>query len=591
MDRRVKKYKKHIFGSIVIHNFRVLLMMAIPLAFMVSVLMFQQLSVSRRETITQNSVIAAKSVALIDSQLQSISDLGLSISVDKSVKLLMRTDSLVLSKQLNKRLWDVQLLLNSKITSLASIDDAVLYFDRDKFCVSESSGWHCNDLADNNPVIRVLRKMYPRENGFVFQGENLYFYQNITDSIGNSGVLLTFTRKDTLNNLMMSFFLLPGSSIVVVDQDGKRLASSDDTWDMEIILQNSNEFYKRDGMHYSITAVDSGTVPWRFYCIMPAEDYDSNYHMLLHMSIIVSVAACLLSIIVAYALARYIGKPVIHVLDLLRNPEPISQAEYEKRYRRFDELGLISTLINQSKYRTMSLEDALKTRETQLRMAQNAALQGQMNPHFLFNTLESINWQSIAQLGEDNNVSRMTGKLARLLLSSLQAFRPLVPIEEEIEHAKLYLELQQMRFCDRFRVQWRISEGVWKYAVIRLSIQPLLENSISHGLKSISNGLICVECFEDENSVIIKVTDTGKGMTAEKLACLKNQLTMSAESQTEHIGLSNLAQRIHLIFDEKGKLEIESEPMRGCTVCMYIPKVSKDKCESFIAQNIPEKGE
>jgi two-component system sensor histidine kinase YesM len=204
------------------------------------------------------------------------------------------------------------------------------------------------------------------------------------------------------------------------------------------------------------------------------------------------------------------------------------------------------------------------------------ALQMQINPHFLFNTLETINWSAVALLNGPNDVSRMIQILSRLLKYSMQiSANSGVPLEEEIEHTRDYLKLQNIRFAGKFSARWHIDPGAGAVQVPRLIFQPILENSFTHGFWEDGQPLkIRIDIRRAANGgspgerLIISIKDNGEGIDKETLARINAD--EPAEGDTS-IGLVNIRKRIFLFYKGRAEITILSEGKNGTEIKISAP--------------------
>lgn len=221
-----------------------------------------------------------------------------------------------------------------------------------------------------------------------------------------------------------------------------------------------------------------------------------------------------------------------------------------------------------------NVDEELTERLRLLKKAQAVALQSQINPHFLNNTLETINWTAIELLGRKNEISEMTGGLSKMLRMTLENSDTVVAIREEVQHCKYYLEIQQKRYEDKFEVIWKIPEDVLEYKIIRIILQPLVENAIYHGIKPLSEkGILVISGSMYDEEVELSVSDTGLGMTEEELKNLRHNMDNDMIKESKHIGVTNVNQRIKLYFGEKYGVSVESKEGVGTKVTVHIPKV------------------
>lgn len=279
------------------------------------------------------------------------------------------------------------------------------------------------------------------------------------------------------------------------------------------------------------------------------------------VSIPLSLAA---SMLLSWASAR----PFRQLLRLLDRPEPdaVSAAGSE-------EVRGIAARIVTVIHANRDLHDAMAVQLSLLDRTRNVALQAQINPHFLFNTLETIRWEAVALADGENKVSRMIAGLSRLLRISLETADQVVPLRREIEHARVYVELLRSRYPDSFDVAWDLDEAVLDRGVLKLSLQPLIENAFQHGIKGANRrGTIRVAARVHGDRLRVTVADDGCGIGAEELAALRAGILEASRSlDADHIGVRNVAQRMRLVFGDGCFLAIDGGPGEGTLVSLEFP--------------------
>lgn len=236
--------------------------------------------------------------------------------------------------------------------------------------------------------------------------------------------------------------------------------------------------------------------------------------------------------------------------------------------------SLVGTLRSILSQNTESIAE-LDSRAKRLRQMQSFALQAQINPHMLYNTLDSISWSAMESLGLENDVSKMISLLSASLRYASDGSSFTVSLPTELQHTQEYIELQQIRYENRFSVSLEYDESIMKYSILRMVIQPLLENAIEHGIKNVGrNGKIIVRFSESKQDLIVDILDNGPGFDPEKLNILRTQMATDViEPTTWHnIGLYNVHRRIQLFYGAEYGISLFSEPGQGAHIHITIPK-------------------
>ena len=209
--------------------------------------------------------------------------------------------------------------------------------------------------------------------------------------------------------------------------------------------------------------------------------------------------------------------------------------------------------------------------QTERRKSELAALQSQINPHFLYNTLESITWMIEGERNEE--ASFMITQLAKFFRISLSKGRTVITIRDELQHAQSYMNIQKIRYKNTFSVTFAVAEELYSYRTVKLILQPLLENAIAYGVGAMDDsGEIVVAGERKGRDIILSVKDNGIGMTEEEV----EHILTDGERISKHgsgVGLVNVNNRIQILFGKEYGLKVESEPDEGTVVSIRMPAV------------------
>ena len=229
--------------------------------------------------------------------------------------------------------------------------------------------------------------------------------------------------------------------------------------------------------------------------------------------------------------------------------------------------------VQRSYERIETLMEEIIRQQNERRKSELDALQSQINPHFLYNTLESITWMVEAQKNEEAVI--MISELAKLLRVSLSRGKTIIPLKDELQHSRSYMNIQLARYKERFKTEFRIEEEIENCCIVKLVIQPILENAIYYGVGNMDeddDGMIIVSGKKKDEDILITIEDNGMGMREE---VLENILTDNSKvpKHGSGVGVINVHSRIRLMFGEEYGLSIESEPDEGTRVTIRIPAI------------------
>ncbi|MBQ4517549.1 MAG: sensor histidine kinase [Clostridia bacterium] len=316
--------------------------------------------------------------------------------------------------------------------------------------------------------------------------------------------------------------------------------TNSDLYDLLYISVMPN-FYFRDMLQHTV-----------FYMIM--------------MMILLLLSVVIITLLISYR--TYV--PIQSLLDFL-TPQELNDSQNMSN----NEISYITENVKKSIEKSEKLEQELNYRLFLLNQAQLYALQTQINPHFLNNTLDVINWTAVSEMGMNNKVSKMLKSLSNLLHISLDGEHYLIPIEEELQHANIYTYIMSVNYGDDLNFIWDIDEEVHNCQMLKLTLQPILENAIEHGIKRKRGvGVIRIIGRTVNGDVQLTIQDNGVGMTEEELEILHRDLQDSKELTGQHIGIRNVNQRIKLVFGENYGLSVDSKKGEGTQVQVLIPKIN-----------------
>ena len=311
-----------------------------------------------------------------------------------------------------------------------------------------------------------------------------------------------------------------------------------------------------DEAHEVESTVQLKTIPWSLVSVVSADTVEAQLSTINKWLYFGFVGVILIGFIVAAAMSRWLFYALRLLPDVLMNDIGTDEAYVHKA-----NLGEVNELIRSATTQKNTLPELL--RRTQLN-----ALQAQINPHFIYNTLDAISWRTIGYLG-DEKVTEMIGKMADLMRMSMSQTAVMTTLREELHCAELYLEIMQFRFRNRFIYRSEIDESLLSAALPPFSLQPLIENAILHGGKDDDKPLLIVLAAKKmENLLEISITDNGIGMTREKLEEIRQRMNRETG---KGLGLYNVQRRIQILFGEQYGLVIQSEPRTGTKMTIRLP--------------------
>lgn len=310
----------------------------------------------------------------------------------------------------------------------------------------------------------------------------------------------------------------------------------------------------------------------------------ADFRVTLSLMLFALVVFLILFIVLAYFLARYLTEPITALSHIMAHPREKNRAVESPYMNRTDEIG---TLYNQyqtmleenNRYIKSEYENKMILMDTQMK-----ALESQINAHFLYNTLEAIN--SLAEIEGAEDISVMALALGDMFRYSIKTKGALVTLEKELAHVNNFVAIQQIRFDNGFRFEMDVPEELYSCRILKLILQPLVENALYHGLLHCNAGSSIYLSARKENKIIyFTVKDDGVGMASETLEQLQKLLEEKpkfgelSQHANESIGFKNINARIRLYYGEDYGLSVKSEQGCGTTVQIKIPELAEETKE------------
>jgi len=466
----------------------------------------------------------------------------------------------------------------------SEIEDISLYSVSGSLVVSSSNDQSEEDEsgetwfleAANNPLINVFSSIENENGSYLF---TLSKYVNYGEhSYGILKFTLNFTKAiATLSDIDLG----ESGHVVIYDKNYDTVYQSDVLTEgetdlfQEVVFGTENISLNGHDYFLSINTIDNTT--WRLAVISNIDFIANTTSMLLLVDLVISVVFYIATIASIRTVSNQVTEP-IYKLRLAM--EEISQKGYidakevkvqgtyevEDLARNYNEMIMrISTLMNQ-----VVVEQNLK-RESEL-----SVLQNQINPHFLYNTLDSIIYE--INKNENETAQNMIIALSKLFRISLSKGKSTISIRDEVEHVRNYLLIQKMRYREKFNFEIKVSEDIMDYKVTKLILQPIAENAIVHGIKNNPDGgRIEIDGSLKDGFIVFMVKDDGFGILENKIQQIYDSFHNAVE--TDGVGVNNVFQRIRLYYGDKADIKIESELDCGTKVFIYIPveKVQKDE--------------
>jgi two-component system sensor histidine kinase YesM len=338
----------------------------------------------------------------------------------------------------------------------------------------------------------------------------------------------------------------------------------------------SRQVVESGGVNYISVRAPFELHNWSSYLYIPVDELAVEGDILKRNLITIVVVLVIFALISSYYLSNVIMRPI---KTLMRNMALVEQGKFDNlpSVRSNDEIGLLAARFEQMSKELKLLVDRIYEEQEGKTEAEIRALQAQINPHFLYNTLNSVKW--IASMQRADKIVEMTESLIALLRYATRTEIRMVSIQEELEYIRNYITIQKVRYFNRIQVDYQLDESLLECHILKLTIQPLVENAIFHGIADQENGgriEIALFAFED-GDIAITVSDNGRGMDEQTSAMIQEQLdgmqTNGAQTMGG-IGIRNVNSRLKRVFGAQYGITFSSSPGKGTTFTIKIPRAA-----------------
>lgn len=334
----------------------------------------------------------------------------------------------------------------------------------------------------------------------------------------------------------------------------------------EVMEAKESSFLTEDGRLYTISR--SEQTGWIVVGVSLVSELMRRADEARKIYLLIALALFMAALALAYLLSDEITKPVKSLEKSMKEVEKGNFAPAVMEVREENEIGHLRRNFNMMTEEIRKLMEQRDQEQQTKRKSELKALQAQINPHFLYNTLDSIIW--MAEWGENQEVVLMTSSLAKLLRRSISNEQEAVTVAEEVEYTETYLTIQKMRYKDKLEYEILVDPEILQKSVIKLILQPLVENAIYHGIKyKEGKGLIRIRGFRQNERMILQVQDDGKGMEPETLAHIFEKHTK--DTRSNGVGLNNVNERIQLYYGDDYGISFRSSPGEGTEATITLP--------------------
>lgn len=574
-----------------------ILTVTIPLLIISAIIYSASLQTVKSEYTSSSDLILNNLSFNIDQYLQSIEKGTLYAHMDGELQTALEKwinnpdDDQRLSSQ-----YVIQHFIATLEMTIKNVDSVQIYAGHDLFYSANFNRWDLN--YENFEKEEWYLQTLAQKGGIVIFGTHSPFHKidtkekvisiarviNKTGGKQPLGVMLVDIRLDSLREILSlsentkrNFVITDSAGAIIYaskDLDFSKRLQIDSQKFQQVLDQETGSFYSdfegHDSYFNFVTSPYSG---WKVIQYTDEREMTKDSAMLGRIILFLAVGSIGMAIIFLIIMRARVTKPIIF---LKRQVEKVGMGKFDVDFgsKRQDEFGVLYQGLRKMTEELQDYIDRSSKAKVQQKIARLGALKSQINPHFLANALESVQMKAI--LNDQREIGEMVGTLGQLFRIHTKMSKDIVSLEQELQHIRLYIKVQQMRFGDKIQYAEALAPQTQNLQVVHFSLQPLIENAIIHGLeRRVGPGLLEVRTELKEGQLFIIVRDNGAGMEPEQLAALRQRLEEHTDTGDDnHIGIVNVLERIHLYFGAQYGMTIDSSPSVGTTVTIRLPAVS-----------------
>ncbi|MCK0471194.1 sensor histidine kinase [Halalkalibacter sp. APA_J-10(15)] len=540
------------------------------------------------EIYRQSAQTLAVSLGSIENELIKMERLSFQMSTDLQIQDSLRIlnsdrsdyEKFMSSTDLRKRLLDVG-ALNQYVLSLQvyDLDNREMASGNQTVAVSEDRLYRLKTEATNEHG--GLKWVLPNEEDpSLIIAREIRSYSPLSLSLHSLGMAMVRLDIEALVSHFSHSVSGDGANLMILDEHGDFIYPLHSPFSAHFLngqIHGDNGYHlmKAEGERYFVTYHQSNRTNWMYMIVTP---YSNLFEAITAVRNAVIVTYSLLFIVVLFIGTRFVRSITNPIEHLNRKMKWIQTGDYnmlETDYLKFpqDETGQMHENFKQMMKQIEFLISENYKKISIIKDTEYKVLQAQVNPHFLYNTLDSINWE--AKVKGQFHISKMAESLGFILRSSINVKEALIPLEQELKIVESYTTIQAYRFEERLHFEMNVASELYSCKVPKFILQPLVDNSIRYGLQQmIGTCIITVSAKSKGECILFTVEDNGMGMAGQLLNKIK---TWDYESQGNGIGLRNLQERIVALFGDEYGVSIDSEVGKGTRVEVVLPMNGGDR--------------
>lgn len=570
-----------------LHQFLLIfsILIVIPLSILFSYTYTKMSSMIRENILNSTEQAFNQSCTFISYKLDRLYDTINSLVLDENITSILQNDAK--NYTLPNQIHDLETLRSYALSYQNNIDISdVKFYVNDDFMYShdrknifpisnlDNSAW-LESCKKNNSRYYWAPSSYIANNNknSIVLGKTILHPDDYNNILGY--LFLEFSRDD-LDKIIGKINSSPNSFSCILNSDNDVISSSNyelSTKYKDFITSKNFEnksLVKFDSSDFYIQSADIDKTDWRIITVVPYSIIDkeiTTQRVYLVFIVLFFGGAALL---VGYIFFNSITKRLSLVINGMRDVHADNLDNFIEN-NKDDELGELIDNYNYMIAKISRLNSEQYKMGKAVKNAELKALQSQINPHFLYNTLDMINWMAYKNMTTE--ISTAVKSLAKFYKLSLNKGKDITYISDEIQHVSLYVKIQNMRYENRIIFSENVDEEIKKYLIPKITLQPLVENAINHGILNRGHviGHIIISGYIDADTIYLKVSDDGIGMHEEELHSILS--SSEIKSKGSGYGIKNINQRIKLLYGDSFGLSFESTYDVGTTVTIKLPLI------------------
>ena len=369
-------------------------------------------------------------------------------------------------------------------------------------------------------------------------------------------------------------FLMDQSGAIVYHPQQRLLYAGLKSEDTASLATLADGTYDDDTVIYSLSTVEGSG--WRVVGVSYVDELvNQNVREMIQLSGVMALVILAAALFTSWLLSHLLGRPLRGLASAMERFESDADHFTYQPVGGTREVRELSDSFGHMVVRIQQLMSTVRQEEVNLRKTELKALQAQINPHFLYNTLDSIAW--MCERGRNTDAVNMVHALARLFRISISRGNELIPIAKELEHAESYLQIQKYRYKNQFTYTFEVDPACLEYYCNKITLQPIIENAINHGLDlMVDEGQITVQVCQEGEDILFRVRDNGVGMSREQVDAILHH----SPGDRTGIGIKNVDDRLKIYFGKEYGLQITSELDVGTCVEIRMPKIGEGDYET-----------